>query len=163
MAQNISKVSFRHVLAKPIHFFAFGFGLGLVPRAPGTFGTLPALPLYWWIQDWPLGDYLLLVVGLFIVGVGICHITAKNLGIEDPASVVWDEIVGFLVAMTAAPKGWEWLLAGFVLFRVFDIWKPWPIRMLDHRLQGGLGIMVDDAVAGVFAALVLAGLSAWFI
>lgn len=161
MAQNISKIDLRHLLANPVHFLAFGFGFGLSPLAPGTLGTLPALPLYWWIQDWPLMEYLLLVLALFLVGVWVCQVTARDLEIKDPSGVVWDEFVGFLVTMTAAPSGWGWILGGFILFRLFDIWKPWPIRVLDRRLSGGLGIMLDDVVAGIFAALVLAGFKAW--
>lgn len=157
MAQDSSKVSLCHLLANPVHFLAFGFGCGLSPHAPGTLGTLSALPLYLWIQNWPRAEYLLLVLALFVAGVWVCQVTARDLEIKDPAGVVWDEIVGFLVTMTLAPSGWGWLLAGFILFRLFDIWKPWPIRVLDRRLSGGLGIMLDDLVAGIFAALVLAG------
>ncbi len=157
MAQDIPKINLRHLLANPIHFLAFGFGFGLSPHAPGTLGTLLAVPLYGWIQDWPVAGYLLLVLALFVFGVWICQVTARDLRIKDPAGVIWDELVGFLVTMTAAPKGWGWLLAGFILFRWFDIWKPWPIWVLDRRLAGGLGIMFDDVVAGIFAALVLSG------
>lgn len=156
MAENISKIDWRHLLSNPIHFLAFGFGCGLAPRAPGTLGTLPALPLYLWIQDWPLIGYLLLLLALFLIGVWVCEVTARDLGVKDPAGVVWDEFVGFLVTMTAAPSGWGWLLGGFILFRLFDIWKPWPIRVIDRRLSGGAGIMLDDVLAGIFAALVLA-------
>ncbi|ABA57318.1 phosphatidylglycerophosphatase A family protein [Nitrosococcus oceani] len=161
MAQDIAKISWRQLLANPIYFLAFGFGSGLASRAPGTFGTLPALPFYWWIQDWPLFGYVLLVLVLFLIGIWVCHVTARDLEIKDPAGVVWDEFVGFLVTMTAAPSGWGWLLGGFILFRLFDIWKPWPIRVLDRRIAGGLGIMLDDVVAGIFAALVLAGFEVW--
>jgi phosphatidylglycerophosphatase A len=156
MAKTISKIGLRHLLANPIHFLAFGFGFGLAPRAPGTLGTLPALPLYWWIKNWPLAWYILLVLALFLVGVWACQVTARDLGIKDPSCVVWDEFVGFLVTMVVAPSGWGWLLGGFILFRLFDIWKPWPIRVLDRRVSGGLGIMLDDVVAGIFAAFVLA-------
>lgn len=157
MNQTTAKIDLRYLLANPIHFLAFGFGFGLAPRAPGTVGTLPALPFYLWIQDWPLRWYVLLVLMLFLIGIWICQVAAKDLGIKDPSIVVWDEFVGFLVTMTAAPSGGGWLLGGFILFRLFDIWKPWPIRVLDRRVPGGLGIMLDDVLAGVFAALVLAG------
>lgn len=158
MLQVNSKISLRHLLRHPIHFLAFGFGFGLSPRAPGTLGALLAVPVYVWTQAWPLAGYLLLVLALFIVGVWICQVTAQDLRIKDPAGVIWDELVGFLATMTIAPRGWGWLLAGFILFRWFDIWKPWPIWMLDRRLSGGLGIMLDDIIAGIFAALVLAGI-----
>lgn len=158
MAQGVSKTNLRHLLANPIHFLAFGFGFGLSPRAPGTLGALLAVPLYGWIQAWPVAEYLLLVLALFIVGVWICQVTARDLRIKDPAGVIWDELVGFLVTMTAAPRGWGWLLAGFILFRWFDIWKPWPIWVLDRRLSGGLGIMFDDVIAGIFAAFVLSAI-----
>jgi phosphatidylglycerophosphatase A len=158
MTQTTAKNGLRHMLANPIYLLALGFGFGLSPRAPGTLGTLPALPFYLWIQDWPLLWYVLLVLILFLIGIWVCQVTARELGIKDPPCVVWDEFVGFLVTMAVAPRpsGWVWLLEGFILFRLFDIWKPWPIRVLDRRLPGGLGIMLDDVAAGIFAALVLA-------
>jgi phosphatidylglycerophosphatase A len=156
MTQTTAKNGLRHMLANPIYLLALGFGSGLSPRAPGTLGTLPAVPFYLWIQDWPLLWYILLVLILFLSGVWVCQVTARDLEIKDPPCIVWDEFVGFLVTMTVAPSGWGWLLGGFILFRLFDIWKPWPIRVLDRRLSGGLGIMFDDVVAGIFAALVLA-------
>jgi phosphatidylglycerophosphatase A len=95
------------------------------------------------------------VTVLFGLGIWACGRTARDLGGEDPAAIVWDEVVGYLVAMTCAPAGWPWVLAGFVLFRVLDIWKPWPIRWLDRRVHGGLGIMLDDLAAGALAGLIL--------
>ncbi|BAW80078.1 phosphatidylglycerophosphatase A [Candidatus Nitrosoglobus terrae] len=157
MAEFTVKSNLRRILTNPIYFLAFGFGFGLAPRAPGTFGTLPALPIYLWIQDWPLLWYILLVFILFLAGIWICQVTARDLEIKDPPCIVWDEFVGFLVTMIVAPSGggWVWLLGGFIFFRLFDIWKPWPIYILDRRLSGGLGIMLDDVVAGIFAASML--------
>ena len=139
----------------PVQFVACGFGAGLAPVAPGTFGTLVALPLWWLLQPLPLVAYLGLVVVLAAVGVWLCDGAASRLGVHDHPAIVWDEIVGYLVTMVAAPAGWLPMLLGFVLFRAFDIVKPWPIRWFDRKVHGGLGIMLDDLVAGLFAALVL--------
>jgi phosphatidylglycerophosphatase A len=136
-------------------WIAFGLGSGLVPRAPGTFGTLAGVPLYWLLSPLPLVTYLGVVATLFGLGIWACRRTARYLGGQDPGAIVWDEVVGYLAAMTAAPAGWAWVLAGFILFRLFDIWKPWPIRWLDQHLRGGLGIMLDDLAAGVLTWLVL--------
>lgn len=137
------------------HWIAFGLGAGLAPKAPGTFGTLAAVPFYWLLSPLPLWTYLLVLVVLFGLGIWACGRTAQDLGGQDPAAIVWDEVVGYLAAMTAAPAGWRWILAGFLLFRLFDIWKPWPIRWLDRRIKGGLGIMLDDLAAGVLTWLIL--------
>lgn len=138
-----------------IHFLAFGFGSGYAPKAPGTFGTLAAIPLYLLVAGLPLAGYLVMVVALFALGVWLCGRTARDMGVHDHPGIVWDEIVGFLITMTAVPLAWQWVVAGFVLFRLFDILKPWPIRWLDRHVHGGLGIMLDDVLAGVFAALCL--------
>lgn len=140
---------------RPHHWIAFGLGSGLIPWAPGTFGTLAAIPLYWLLSPLPLAAYLAALAGFFGLGVWACGRTARDLGGEDPGSIVWDEVVGYLVAMTAAPGGWPWLLAGFLLFRLFDIWKPWPIRWLDRHIRGGLGIMLDDLAAGALSGVIL--------
>ncbi len=139
----------------PVQFVACGFGAGLAPVAPGTFGTLVALPLWWLLQPLPLVAYLGIVVVLAALGVWLCDRAASRLGVHDHPAIVWDEIVGYLVTMVAAPAGWLPMLLGFVLFRAFDIVKPWPIRWFDRKVHGGLGIMLDDLVAGLFAALVL--------
>ncbi len=146
------------LLLHPVDCLALGFGSGLAPVGPGTAGTLVAIPIYYFMQPLSLPVYLLIVAVLFIAGIYICAHTTRRLGVHDHGGIVWDEIVGYLVTMTAAPAGWEWLLAGFVLFRIFDIFKPWPIRWLDRQVHGGFGIMLDDLVAGVFALLVLQGL-----
>jgi phosphatidylglycerophosphatase A len=145
----------RDVFRNPWHFIAYGFGAGLAPRAPGTAGTVVAIPVYLLVHLGGIWFYLGFTLAAFLIGVAICGYTARHMGIDDPSGVVWDEIVGYLISMTLAPLGIIWIVAGFVLFRVFDIWKPWPIRMLDRRVKGGLGIMLDDVVAGLFAAILL--------
>lgn len=142
-------------LGDPRHFFALGLGSGLAPKAPGTFGTLAAVPLYLLLQELPIWSYLLIVVLAFVVGVWLCDVTARNLGVHDHPGIVWDEFVGYWLTMAAAPSGWQWVLLGFVLFRLFDIAKPWPIRLADRRLGGGFGIMFDDVLAGVYAWLLM--------
>ncbi len=146
------------LLLNPIDLLALGFGSGLVPVGPGTAGTVVAIPLYLLLQPLGLVVYLAIVVLAFVAGIGICAHTARRLGVHDHPAIVWDEIVGYLVTMTAAPGGWEWVIGGFVLFRIFDIAKPWPIRWLDRHVHGGSGIMLDDLLAGVFAAAVMQGL-----
>jgi len=139
----------------PIHLLAFGLGSGAAPKAPGTFGTLAAIPLYWLLQPLAPINYLLVTVVLFFVGIWLCDKTSRDLGVHDHGGIVWDEWVGFLITMWLAPTGWGWLLLGFLLFRVFDILKPWPIGWLDKKVAGGLGIMLDDVLAGIFAFLLL--------
>lgn len=143
------------VLSSPVHFLAFGFGSGLSPKAPGTMGTLAAIPLYLLLVNLPLWGYLLALLLISVVGVWLCGESSRRLGVHDHGGIVWDEFAGFLLTMTAAPQGWEWIVAGFALFRLFDIWKPWPVRIADRKVHGGLGIMLDDWLAGVYAWLVL--------
>jgi phosphatidylglycerophosphatase A len=143
------------VFRNPVHFLAFGFGSGAAPVAPGTFGTLAAVPLYLLLAQLPLALYLLVLVLAFALGIWLCERTSRDLGVHDHGGIVWDEFVGFWLTMVAAPEGWQWLLAGFLLFRLFDILKPFPINYLDRHVHGGLGIMLDDAVAGSFAWFVL--------
>lgn len=137
----------------PLHFVAFGFGSGAAPFAPGTFGTLAGLLLFILLQDLHWVSYLLVVLVAFVVGLQVCGKTAQDLGVHDHGGIVWDEIVGFWVTMIAVPKGWVWLLTGFLLFRLFDIAKPWPISWIDKRVSGGLGIMLDDLLAGIYACV----------
>lgn len=143
------------LLRDPGHLLALGFGSGLAPYAPGTFGTLAAIPVYLLCAQLPLAMYLLAVVAAFALGVYLCGRTARALGVHDHPGIVWDEIVGYLLTMTFAPPGWPWIAIGFVCFRLFDIWKPWPIRVCDRAVHGGLGIMLDDLLAGAAAALVV--------
>ena len=139
----------------PLHLLAFGLGAGFAPRAPGTFGTLVGIPLFLLLAPLPLWLYVLAVAALFAIGVPLCDRVSRDLGVHDHGGIVWDEIVGLLVTLTAVPASWGTVLAGFVLFRLFDILKPWPIRWLDRRVGGGFGIMVDDLLAGIMAAIVL--------
>ena len=139
----------------PSIFLGLGFGSGLLLRASGTFGTMAALPIYWLINYLPFITYLMIVFITFIVGIWICHKAADWLEEDDPSSIVWDEITGYLVAMVVAPSNWQWMLIGFVLFRLFDVFKPWPICYVDRRLHGGLGIMFDDVIAGVLASTIM--------
>lgn len=143
------------LLRDPGHLLALGFGSGLAPRAPGTAGTLVAIPLYLLCANLPQVYYLTVLVVSFVLGVFLCGRTARALGVHDHPGIVWDEVVGYLATMTFVPSGWLWVALGFVSFRLFDIWKPWPIRVLDRRVHGGLGIMLDDLLAGVAAAAVL--------
>ncbi|MEX0617390.1 MAG: phosphatidylglycerophosphatase A [Pseudohongiellaceae bacterium] len=147
------------VLRNPIHLLAFGFGSGLAPTAPGTAGTAVAVLLYlllpavqWWI-------YLLLLVAGFVFGIWLCGKTARDLGVHDHGGIVWDEFIGYWITMFLAPPGWWWVVLGFLLFRLLDIVKPWPIKWVDRSVTGGFGIMLDDVLAGIMAALCLQALS----
>ena len=146
---------------RPHHWLAFGFGAGLAPWAPGTMGTLVAIPLYLLLQGLSPGTYLLLLIGLFLIGLWACDKAARELGGGDPGAIVWDEILGYLVTMALAPPGWIWILLGLVLFRFFDILKPWPIGPLDRRVTGGLGILLDDLIAGAMAWCLLQAVALW--
>lgn len=154
MAQGGRKVQAglpRGFLRSPVHLIALGFGAGCAPRAPGTFGTLVGVALYLGLAGAPVTVYLVVVLALALVGVAVCHRTATDLGVHDHPAIVWDEVVGYLVAMIAAPSGAAWILLGFLLFRVLDILKPWPISWADRRVTGGWGIMLDDLIAGLLA------------
>jgi phosphatidylglycerophosphatase A len=146
------------LLRDPVHFFAFGFGAGLSPFAPGTFGTLVAIPIVLVLQQLGLVAHVVFAVAAIVFGIYVCGESARRLDVHDHPGIVWDEIAGYTVTMLAAPPHWYWLLCGFVLFRILDIVKPWPIREADHSLPGGLGIMLDDIIAGVFAAAIMFGL-----
>jgi len=146
------------VWRNPIHFLAFGLGSGASPWAPGTVGTLAAVPLWYLLAQTPLSIYLLLVLAALLVGVWLCGRTSRDLGVHDHGGIVWDEFVGYWITMIAVPMDWIWALTGFILFRLFDILKPWPIGPVDRQVQGGLGIMMDDVLAGIMAAAVLQGL-----
>jgi phosphatidylglycerophosphatase A len=151
-------------MRKPVHLLAFGFGSGLLPKAPGTYGTLVGIPIYLLLQPLSLVLYILFVLLAFVAGVWICQRASDDLGVHDHSGIVWDEIVGYLVGMLFAPPGWVWIVVGFLFFRLFDILKPWPILWIDQRVKGGLGIMLDDLLAGLFTAAViyLFNLTGWF-
>ena len=145
----------------PIHLLALGFGSGAAPKAPGTWGTLAAVLIYWPLSQLSPDHYLLMLLVTSVMGIYICGQTARDLGVHDHGSIVWDEFVGFWITMFAAPVGWVWVVMGFVLFRFFDIIKPWPISWIDKKITGGFGIMLDDVIAGVMAAVVLKGIAWW--
>jgi len=145
----------RQVMTDPVHILAFGFGTGLAPVAPGTVGSLVGVLLAWLTLDLGLITQIGCAVAISVAGIWICGESARRLGIHDHGGIVWDEIAGMYIVLIVAPATlWAWILA-FGLFRAFDIVKPWPIRDLDHRMKGGLGIMLDDLVAALYAALLL--------
>ncbi|MCP1659795.1 phosphatidylglycerophosphatase A family protein [Neisseria perflava] len=151
------KPTFAWLRRRPVCFLAFGFGSGLAPKAPGTFGTLPALPMAFTlyllgISGWTLA---LLCVALFVAGVYICNRAEQELGIQDYGGIVWDEIVAMLLILAFVPFKWYWWLAAFVVFRLFDAVKPWPIKWFDARIHGGFGIMLDDIIAAFMSLIVL--------
>jgi phosphatidylglycerophosphatase A len=141
------------VWRNPIHFVAYGFGSGAVPKAPGTAGTLVAVIIYLLLPQISPLIYVSLLLISFVFGVWICGKTAQDIGIKDPSGIVWDEFVGYWITMFMAPSGWIWVIIGFVLFRLLDIVKPWPIKWADKQIGGGMGIMLDDVLAGIMAAL----------
>ncbi|NVJ59433.1 MAG: phosphatidylglycerophosphatase A [Gammaproteobacteria bacterium] len=150
---NGESLKAKQIMTHPVYCLAFGFGSGLAPFAPGTFGTLIAIPLYWGLAELPIIAYLLITIFLALIGVYLCGETARAMHRHDHPGIVWDEIVGYLIAMIPFSKDWRTMLLGFVLFRFFDIVKPWPIGVTDRKVKGGLGIMLDDIIAGVMAAL----------
>lgn len=143
-------------LRDPVQLVALGFGAGLAPRAPGTAGSLLALLPAWWCFTLPLPYRVAIVAALVALGIFICGESARRLGVHDHSAIVFDEIAGLCAAALATPaRTVFWFALTFVLFRVFDIWKPWPIRDVDHRLRGGTGIMLDDLMAAAYAAACL--------
>jgi phosphatidylglycerophosphatase A len=150
------------VYSHPAFFIAFSGGAGLSPVAPGTVGTLVAFPLFWVFNHYlnPI-HFLLLIDIMFIVGIWACGLSGKALGVADHSGMVWDETVAFLLVLYFTPVDWLWQFSAFVLFRLFDIAKPQPIRYYDHRLQGGFGVMFDDLLAAFLTLFCLAGWKAW--
>ena len=142
-------------LKTPAGFLAFGFGSGLAPVAPGTFGTLAAIPWYLLMATLSWEWYLLLTVLAFFLGIYLCERASVDMGVHDHGGIVWDEFVGFWLTMFLIPLTWYWLLLGFLLFRFFDVIKPFPIKWLDKKVKGGFGIMIDDLLAGLFAWVIL--------
>lgn len=143
-------------LRDPVHFVAFGFGAGLAPRAPGTFGSLVGVIAAWWLLELPLAARVAVVAAVVGFGVWICGESARRLSRHDDQRIVFDEIAGVLLTSLAlAERSILWFVLVFVLFRFFDIVKPWPIRDVDHSLKGGLGIMLDDLIAALYAAAVV--------
>lgn len=140
-----------HLLRDPGHFLALGGGSGLAPKAPGTAGTVVGMAIYWPLAGLDKGLYVGLVVALFALGIPLCRRTAAVMGVHDHPAIVWDEIVGFLLTMAFVNPSLISCLVGFAAFRIFDIFKPWPIGELDRRVSGGTGIMLDDVLAAVYA------------
>lgn len=145
----------RGFLKNPVHLLALGFGSGCVPKAPGTVGTLVGVLFYLPMTTLSGPIYFGMTMVFFLLGIYLCEVTANHLGVHDHGGIVWDEIVGFLISMIMIPPDWRFMLLGFVLFRLFDIWKPCPISYLDDKVSGGLGIMLDDVLAGVYALIIL--------
>jgi len=153
----VQRPSWRFLLSRPAHLVAFGFGIGLVPVAPGTWGTLLALPVYWLVSPRlePV-EFLLMLVVLFALGVWACDVTGRDLGIADHGGMVWDETVAFLLVLFFAPAALHWQALAFLIFRLFDILKPPPIRYYDRTIKNGFGVMLDDLIAAFYTLLVLA-------
>lgn len=153
----ILRPNFGFAFSHPAHFVSFGFGVGLIRFAPGTFGTLLALPLYWYVlREYATGSAFLILAALFAIGVWACSITGRNLGVADHGAMVWDEVVAFLLILLFTPEDPGWQAAAFFLFRFFDVVKPSPIREFERRAKGGFGVMADDILAAGYTLLILA-------
>ena len=152
---SAAKNSVKFDLSNPIQFLALGFGSGLAPKAPGTFGTLAAIPLFLMLSLLSPIAYAITVVILTLAGFYICDKAASDVGVHDHPAIVWDEFIGFFITMFLIPISWQSVFVGFLLFRVFDIIKPWPISWVDKKVSGGVGIMLDDVLAGLFALVIM--------
>jgi phosphatidylglycerophosphatase A len=149
---------FKFLLRHPAHYLALGFGSGLMPKAPGTAGSLAAIPLFllFTLPNAPsLPRVLVIITLLFLLGIWCCDITGKDLGTADHGSIVWDEMVAMWLILAVTPLSLGSYIAAFALFRLFDIWKPFPIRQCDARLKGGFGVMFDDLLAACYTLAVL--------
>ena len=151
MGKKNIHVPAKTVFSSPQMFLAFGFGSGLAKYVPGTMGTLASIPLYLLLAQLPSLWYGLAVLLAAVVGVYLCAYASKALKVHDHSGIVWDEFVGFWITMFMVPLSWEWIFVGFLLFRFFDMVKPWPISLLDKHVHGGFGIMIDDVLAGLAA------------
>ena len=141
------------VLRDPAHLLAFGLGSGLLPVAPGTWASLFTAVAYYFLPPVALPAYLAGVAALGVLGVWVSGVSARRLGVHDHGGIVIDEVVGMLLTLSVVGRDPLWIVVAFLCFRIADIWKPWPIRDVDHRLSGGLGIMLDDVLAAVYAAI----------
>jgi len=157
---NLVQPGFKLLISHPAHFFGLGFGTGLAKKAPGTFGTLVGLPLFWLIASLSFSIQLTIIAALFLIGIYFCEKTGRALGVPDHGAIVWDEIVAMMLVLTVTPDQWQWWIIAFLLFRLFDIWKPAPIRQCDAKIKGGLGVMLDDLLAAIYAIISLKAL-AW--
>ena len=153
MSVAVDRELVRTVLRDPVHWLAFGLGAGLMPVAPGTWGSLVGLGLFLLLPPLPAFWLAVIVIGVCVAGVVICGASSRRLAVHDHPGIVWDEIAGMMLVAATVPRTAAWLAAAFLAFRLFDVWKPWPIRDLDHSVSGGFGIMLDDVVAAVYAAL----------
>jgi len=153
-----SRPDTQFLLSHPVHFFALGFGSGLARHAPGTYGTLVGLPLFALLLLLPETTHLIIIALLFLIGIPICTRTGTALGVSDHGGIVWDEIVAMLLVLEFTPRSWVWWVLAFALFRLFDIWKPAPIRQCDARLKGGFGVMFDDLLAALYSIATLKAL-----
>ena len=158
MTTLVKSPNVQFLLQHPAHFFGLGFGSGLAPKAPGTFGTLVGYPLFWLISVYALSTQLIIISALFLIGIYFCGVTGKALGVSDHGGIVWDEIVAMMLVLAFTPNQWQWWLVAFLLFRLFDIWKPFPIRQFDAKLKNGFGVMFDDLLAAIYAIIGLQGL-----
>ncbi len=145
----------RSIWTNPLHFIAFGFGSGALPYAPGTWGTLASIPLYLLLSLLPNAYYVIAVLIITVASVWLCDKVSRDLNTHDHQGMCIDEFIGFFVTMIYVPREWTWIILGFILFRVFDIWKPQPIRYIDKNVGGGFGMILDDVVAGIFACVLL--------
>lgn len=152
---NLSKAQRRALMTHPAGWIASGFGAGLSPVAPGTIGSIVALIPWFAFREQPWTIYIGIVIAAFALGVWTASIITRRLMLEDPGVIVWDEWVGQWIALIGVPLAWQWVLAGFLLFRLFDVWKPWPVSWADRSIKGGLGVMLDDVVAGLYALCTL--------
>jgi phosphatidylglycerophosphatase A len=152
---NQTQPNLKLLLSHPAHFCALGFGSGLAKKAPGTFGTLIGMPLFLLIAELGFYNQLAIISALFLVGIYFCDKTGKSLGVSDHGGIVWDEIVAIMLVLTVTPYQWQWWFAAFLLFRLFDIWKPAPIRQCDARVKGGFGVMLDDLLAAIYTIISL--------
>jgi len=143
------------LLLNPVYFLSFGFGTGYSPFAPGTLGTLAGIIIYLLVKDLSITYYLALTIILFVLGIFMCSYTTRALNTDNHPDIVWDEIVGYLITMFYAPSQWWWIVIGFILFRIFDIFKPWPVNLADKRVKGGLGVMLDDIIAGIYSLTII--------
>ena len=152
---RLDRSQIRIILSHPAGWIASGLGSGLSPYAPGTVGSLAALLLHFWLRELPWPVYLVVIAAVFLLGTWAAQVMITRLRIADPGFIVIDEFVGQWLALIFVPHDWRWVIAGFVLFRVLDIAKPWPISWADREIHGGFGVMFDDAIAGALAGLVL--------